>query len=57
MKGFGMRRIVIRGGSQLNRTAQAHGAGDTVLPQVVTTLLGAGRREGRNLPNLGQIAI
>jgi hypothetical protein len=49
-----MDRTVIRGGNQLNGTAQTHGTGVVGLPQV-TAALGAGLQETDHIANLGQM--
>jgi hypothetical protein len=49
-----MDRTVIRGGNQLNGTAQTHGAGAVGLPQV-TPALSPGSQEIDRLANSGQM--
>ena len=52
MKRFGMDRLVIRGGNELNGSVQINGAKNAALPQIAAALLAAGPLELGNVPDL-----
>ena len=52
MKRFGMDRLVIRGGNELNGSVQINGAKNAALPQIAAVLLAAEPLELGNVPDL-----